>query len=43
MAMMAQNQQILAALAGKIQAVPEPEQVIDEELPLPKSRSPMKN
>ncbi len=34
MAMMVQNQQILAALAGKVQAVPEPEQVIDEEEPL---------
>ena len=35
MAMMAQNQQILAALAGKVQIVPEPDQVIDEEEPLP--------
>jgi len=35
LAMMAQNQQILAALAGKVQAVPESEQVIDEEPPLP--------
>jgi len=34
MAMMAQNQQILAALAGKAQAVPEPDQVVDEEEPL---------
>jgi len=34
LAMMAQNQQILAALAGKVQAAPEPEQVIDVEEPL---------
>ncbi len=35
LAMMAQNQQILAALAGKAQAVPEPDQVVDAEEPLP--------
>ncbi len=34
LAMMAQNQQILAALAGKVQAAPAPEQVIDVEEPL---------
>jgi len=35
LAMMAQNQQILATLAGKAQVVPEPEQVVDVEEPLP--------
>src|SRR6266436_6241757 len=34
LAMMGQNQQILAVLAGKVQAVPEPEQIIDVEEPL---------
>jgi len=35
MAMMAQNQQILAALAGKVQPAIHPDQVIDVEEPLP--------
>jgi len=34
LAMMTQNQQILAALAGKVQAAPDPEQAINVEEPL---------